>query len=517
MRPPMPHRLVNPASFVDILVTEGQELFFSKRDAASFFDTLLAPPATRAWFCFPPVRAQALCDALGWSLQQLNAAISDDTGFALTSRTLVFPSSRTWPMGFAWSSAVAQDTTVGTLLSTGFPEDHIVCDTEPFPVDQRELAVVATDDVIFIHRDQEEALDRLSQYDAAMYKHGIQQATDKDVNAAGATVALGCELTSRPAEANPDTKKLWPLLQALVELFMSPCASPLAVHSMMGVGQWFSILSRPHFACFGEVYEFVRREPGNVPQQVPEKVINELLIFAGLAPLLSASLEREWCTTVVATDAAPEYGIGVSVADLPPGDVADLGRLSERRGDYIRLNRDRSVAEPERPRVGQPTRLNLRQEDFVDVLSIRAARKEHSGILELKGVLTGLRWILRSSRNFHKRLLFLIDAKAALSAVAKGRSGAPEWEGTMCAIMALLLASGALMRPLYIPSEDNPADHPSRGRRRRPPIRKVKRKETFSKPDRRLHRAMREFQLRGAFVRSCSDFDTSSDGGFSLP
>ena len=129
-------------------------------------------------------------------------------------------------MGFAWSSAVAQHTTVGALLTTGFAEDHIVCDTEPSPGDQRELAVVATDDVIFIHRDRIEALTRLSEYDAAMRTNGIQQATDKDVNATSATVALGCELTARPAEANPDTKQLWQLLQAIVEFLADPCAPP---------------------------------------------------------------------------------------------------------------------------------------------------------------------------------------------------------------------------------------------------------------------------------------------------
>ena len=76
----------------------------------------------------------------------------------MLSRTLIFPSSLTWPMGFAWSSAVAQDVTLGALLSTGLPESHIVCDTAPFPADQSELAIVATDDVIFVHRDHAEAL-----------------------------------------------------------------------------------------------------------------------------------------------------------------------------------------------------------------------------------------------------------------------------------------------------------------------------------------------------------------------
>ena len=134
------------------------------------------------------------------------------------------------------------------MLSTGFAEDHIVCDTNPFPEDQRELAVVAADDVIFIHRDRAEALSRLDRYDAAMLEHGMQKAAEKDVNAMSSTVALGCELTSKPPEANPDTRKLWPLLQAIVELIVASCASPLCIHSMMGVGQWFSILSRPHFS-----------------------------------------------------------------------------------------------------------------------------------------------------------------------------------------------------------------------------------------------------------------------------
>ena len=374
--PPAHRRFESPASFLDIVVGCDEELFFSKRDAASFFDTLAAPSVARPWFCFPPVRADMLAERLHCSLQDLARHVKDLHGASLCARSLIFPASTTWPMGFAWSSAVAQDTTVGTLLSTGFLEHNIICDTKPFPFDQRELAVVATDDVIFIHRARFDALRRLDQYDAAMSAHGTQKAAAKDVNAASAATALGCELTSDPPEAHPNTQKLWDLTNAIVELVNHPVASPLAIHSMMGVGQWFAILSRPHFSCFDAVYEFVRREPGDVPQQVPRRVVDELLIFAGLTPLLSADLGRQWSTTIIATDAAPEFGIGVSVATLPMHEVARLGTLSERRGDYIRLNRDQSVAEPERPRVGAPTRQGLRQEDLTDVpvASCKAAR-----------------------------------------------------------------------------------------------------------------------------------------------
>ena len=51
-RPPMPRRLGNPASFVDIVVAKDERLFFSNRDAASFFDTLEAPHAHALGFAF---------------------------------------------------------------------------------------------------------------------------------------------------------------------------------------------------------------------------------------------------------------------------------------------------------------------------------------------------------------------------------------------------------------------------------------------------------------------------------
>ena len=213
-------------------------------------------------------------------------------------------------MGFAWSSCVAQDTTVNVLVTTGLDEDKTICDTEPLPLCQRELAVVATDDVIFIHRDKEEGRERLHRFDQALKDHGIPRAQHKDENAQPDVVALGCELSSSPPRADPDSVKLWLVLNAVAELQRTGRASPRGVNSLLGVAQWFCILSRPHFSCFDAVYEFVRRTPENDPQTVPRKVLDELLLFAGLAPLLSAELDRQWCTTVVATDAAPEYAWG---------------------------------------------------------------------------------------------------------------------------------------------------------------------------------------------------------------
>ncbi len=94
-----------------------------------------------------------------------------------------------------------------------------------------------------------------------------------------------------------------------------------------------------------------------------------------------------------------------------------------------------------------------------------------------------------------------IDAKAALCAVAEGRTNAPALHGTLCSINALLLATNTLLRPVYIPSEDNPADAPSRGRRRRPGDRRVLKKPGFSKDSRRMHKLQEEALLIGEVLR----------------
>lgn len=91
------------------------------------------------------------------------------------------------------------------------------------------------------------------------------------------------------------------------------------------------------------------------------------------------------------------------------------------------------------------------------------AHVEHSGVLELKVVLLAFRWVARSPCFHQKRFFFLVDAKAALCACSKGRSGSPQFRRTLLRINTLCLGLPLLPRYLYIPTEDNPADDPSRG------------------------------------------------------
>ncbi len=150
-------------------------------------------------------------------------------------------------------------------------------------------------------------------------------------------------------------------------------ASLKAVHRILGVCSWFGVVSRPHYSCFRSVYSFVDRAPAETQLDVPEAVVGEFVLFVALAPLLAAGLDREWLPLLLASDAAPEYGFGTSVGPLSCRDIAALGRKSERRGDFVRLERpDGENEEPERFRLGRLHKLPIEKERL-------QRRPEHQG------------------------------------------------------------------------------------------------------------------------------------------
>jgi len=225
-------------------------------------------------------------------------------------------------------------------------------------------------------------------------------------------------------------------------------------------------MSRPFLSIFDRVYVFARRPEEKLPIDLPTNVIDELITFAFLSPLLVADLTRDFHPLLAATDASPSYGFGASVCPITSDEAIKIGTYSDKRGDFIRLHRDGGEDdEAEKPRIGVPRELRIHKRHFVDVFSVRAKLVEHAGVLEARGLLLLLRWWLRSIQRHGCRMLTLIDAKAILSATAKGRSGAPGFKQILRSIAAHLLAGNVLIYPLYIPSEDNPSDAPSRGKR----------------------------------------------------
>ena len=129
----------------------------------------------------------------------------------------------------------------------------------------------------------------------------------------------------------------------------------------------------------------------------------------------------------------------------------------------MRLARDGGPTdEAEKPMLGIPHQLNLSKRAFRDVISAKKTRDAHPGSLEASGLLLLLKWITRSSKNFSRRIPVLVDAQAVLGAAAKGRTSAGSISLDMKRIAVVVFSSDILPSYVYIPSEDNPADAPSR-------------------------------------------------------
>ena len=87
---------------------------------------------------------------------------------------------------------------------------------------------------------------------------------------------------------------------------------------------------------------------------------------------------------------------------------------------------------------------------------------EHINVLELRAVLTSLRWRIVKKHAIRSKFVHMIDSLVCLHSLSRGRSSSRKLRRTMSRVNALLLASGSHAVWAYVHTGDNPADRPSR-------------------------------------------------------
>jgi len=329
-----------------------------------------------------------------------------------------------------------------------------------------------TDDVVFVHADESQARDRLRIFDQTLADHNVPRKVEKDVSVATEVVALGCHLGNSPPWVEPDLDKVVWTQQCALGIARRGRVTPRACSTVLGTMQWFCLVNRWLFSCFEEVYQFV--DAANLDQDtvVPDGAVGELLLFSALAHFGVADLERLFLDIVVATDASPAFGFGLSVRACSRESTLDLAALSQQSSGFVLFNDVADLAADLQVH-GVPVVLPFAMDSFTDVLSFRAREQAHAGALECHGVLLAIQWILRSTARFGRRVILAIDAQAILHVVLKGRTSAGTLGRTTCSIAAHCMAGDLLVYPLWVPSKANPADAPSRGKRRRPVARRL--------------------------------------------
>ena len=92
---------------------------------------------------------------------------------------------------------------------------------------------------------------------------------------------------------------------------------------------------------------------------------------------------------------------------------------------------------------------------------------EHINCLEMRAVLTAIRWRLERQRKTRLKFVHLVDSLVALHALSRGRTSSKKLRRTVLRINALLLATRSQSVWGYVHTSQNPADAPSRRPRKR--------------------------------------------------
>ena len=104
-------------------------------------------------------------------------------------------------------------------------------------------------------------------------------------------------------------------------------------------------------------------------------------------------------------------------------------------------------------------------DDFTSIFSIKCEDNEHINLREARALVHCVKWVLRSSIRHRSRVVVLVDSRVVVGATAKGRSGSQPLNVFLKRLAALSFAGGLELVVIYVPTEYNPADYPSRGLR----------------------------------------------------
>lgn len=224
---------------------------------------------------------------------------------------------------------------------------------------------------------------------------------------------------------------------------------------LVGHWTWLCMLRRPVLSIMNAVYHFIqqhRYKTGNMTSTVRR----ELLQLINIAPLICTDLTSRYSDMLFATDASMS-GLGITYISMESIEAKQLLQIIYKQ-TLIKLhnNRDSDV---------QHIINNIKHEQWKTIVSRSwkyNTESTHINNLELKAVLTLLRRWLTQPNLYKTRNCILVDNTTAYYCLRKGRSSSVDLRHVMCQLSAMMLASGIIIHPVWVESENNPADHASR-------------------------------------------------------
>ena len=191
--PPKPRHLASPTALSFLECTHEQPLRLSKRDASCWFDQLKLPVGLRQYMAKPPLSSDELACA-GMPVEEQKQHIEPGQTW---ERGQLFPLHHVWPMGFSWSSFIAQEEMLNICQEAGLPEDVLMACDSTTPQSFKLVGAVATDDVMFFSNAGPGVTSQAARaFDEVMQARGAVRNVKKDVNDQLCGTCVGVDLVN---------------------------------------------------------------------------------------------------------------------------------------------------------------------------------------------------------------------------------------------------------------------------------------------------------------------------------
>lgn len=370
------------------------------------------------------------------------------------------------------------------------------------------------------YRDEIIMQDSRSQY----AKHGIPTSAKKAFDKQSVFVAWGTEVENRSGRVGTPRFKLQQLSSLIVRVCKLPVVSRKLLQGITGLLVHPFMHRRSLMCLLQETYLHIENIRDGDRKGLPIKVREELLSCALLLPLCHSNVRWDVSCRIGASDASTTHG-GRAATFVTPAIARTLFRYAEHKGEHVRLDWSKG-------QVQLPSDMRQAPEELESLLlslpwnqteTCSFNRKQHINLLETKMIQRELQDVV-SKTTKPLRCVLLVDSRAAAGAWSKGRSSSKNLNRLLRQSLGWTLAGKKSLHLVWVRSEANPADHPSRCRRIPEPPKNASKiacdvlgEELEQYRTRRSNRQMwREVERQGTYEPTAERHGSTSQPAWSL-
>lgn len=200
--------------------------------------------------------------------------------------------------------------------------------------------------------------------------------------------------------------------------------------------------------------------------RLPGFICDELRSMAYHLPLAAWNMRKQFSSSLLATDATPSSG---GAARTPASSLLaeELWHQSEVRGEVVRLDETtmprflNEWAEPKEPSAFASVLGKCL--DWQATASYTFRQTSHINLQETRALRREVAAMSRDVKNAGSIQICLNDSRVVCGAVSKGRSSSFKLNGILRGMLPFLIFADITLALLWIETDSNPADHPSRG------------------------------------------------------